>query len=58
MKLLGLEFPPASCYAILPESKYPQHRFQTPSVCVPPIMSETKFHTHREPPEKLYFLIF
>jgi hypothetical protein len=38
-------FPSASC-------------FQTPSVCVPPLMSDTKFHTHTKLEEKLKSIYF
>jgi hypothetical protein len=45
MKLLSMQFSPTSCHFI-PYS-------QTPSVCVHPLMWETKFHTHTNPRAKL-----
>jgi hypothetical protein len=48
MKLLIMQFSPTSRHFISLRSKYsPQHPCsQTPSVCVPPLTSETTFHTH------------
>jgi hypothetical protein len=54
MKLLIMQFPPVSRHFISLRCKYsPHHRSQTPSVCVPPLMLETKFRTHTEPQAKL-----
>jgi hypothetical protein len=30
---------------------------QTPSVCVPPLMSETKFHTHKKTTDNIKFCL-
>jgi hypothetical protein len=53
MKLLIMQFSPSSRHFISLRSKYsPQ---QTHSVYVPPLMSETMFHTHTEPQAKLQY---
>jgi hypothetical protein len=60
MKFLIIQFYPLSCHFIPLRTKYsPQPPCsQTPLVCVPPLMSKTKFRTHTGPQAKLYFCIF
>jgi hypothetical protein len=46
MKLLIMQFSPASCHFISLRSSVPCP--QTPSLYFPPLISETKFHPHTE----------
>jgi hypothetical protein len=59
MKLLIIKFSPTSCHLIPLRSKYSSAPCsQTPSVCVPPLTSDTKVHAHTESLLKSLFCIF
>jgi hypothetical protein len=57
VKLLIMQLPPIFRHFIHPWSKYsPQHPvLKTPSVYITPLMLETKFRTHTELEEGIYF---
>jgi hypothetical protein len=55
MELLITKFSPLPCYLVplRPKNFSSTPYSQTPSACVPPTMSATKFHTHTKQQKKL-----
>jgi hypothetical protein len=60
MKLLLMQFSPTSCHFIPLRSKIFSSApcFQTPSGYVPPLISETKFHTQKNYKQNYSFVYF